>query len=202
MTWVLVCVALGNLVIGYYLGTLLLLPAKLRTAELVTTTVSESATLQAGMIAEIVTPHVVNNIAQQETTIQETAKDNAPESRRACWNNACTDIRQDIATFYDRIRYSISANDKKLARMIAAELEKRIPSWQKLLEQKLAWNLAEAAHNPAAKVDCVAPELCLAQTETLQTNLGLLEWSDSTESILRKLEREVEAVRHLLPADC
>ena len=86
--------------------------------------------------------------------------------------------------------------------MIAAELEKRIPSWQELLEQKLAWNLAELARNPKAKVDCVAPELCLAQTETLQTNLGLLEWSDSTESILKKLEREVEAVKHLLPADC
>ncbi len=131
-------------------------------------------------------------------TVNETAR----EANGSCWNNACTDIRQDIATLYDRIRYSFTANDKKLARMIAAELQQRIPLWQELLEQKLAVNQAELARDPAAKVDCVAPELCLAQTETLQTNLALVDWSDSTDAILKKLEREVEAVKHLLPINC
>jgi hypothetical protein len=113
-----------------------------------------------------------------------------------------TNIRQDIATLNERIRYSLAANDKQLARMIAAELLTRIPPWQKLLEDTIAASLVELQREHSAKIDCSSPELCLAQTETLQTNLELLDWSGSTESILKKLEREIEAVKHLLPIQC
>jgi len=205
MTWVLVCAALCNLGLGYYLGTQLLLPPEPRGSEALTTPPAASASPAPGeQPAESAASEASTETATKNTpsigldSVNETAR----ASHGPCWNNACTDIRQDIATLYDRIRYSFTANDKKLARMIAAELQQRIPLWQELLEQKLAVNVAELARDPAAKVDCVAPELCLAQTETLQTNLALVDWSDSTDTILKKLEREVEAVKHLLPTHC
>lgn len=200
MTGFLICAALCNLGLGFYLGTQLLLPPE-PLPEMMMAAEPDSAP-PGELISEGIAPHTSTKTTTENEPHADNFKETEQESSGPCWNNTCTDIRQDIATLYDRIRYSFTANDKKLARMIAAELQQRIPLWQELLEQKLAWNLAELARDPKAKVDCAAPELCLAQTETLQTNLALVDWSDSTDAILKKLEREVEAVKHLLPASC
>lgn len=200
MVWVLLCVALCNVGLGFYLGTMLLLPSD---THVLAASASAAVEQKAALLMEggESSDHRSSSKSSQGTFVTAAANVVAASSSKT-WNSTCTDIRQEIATLNDRIRYSFTANDKQLARKIAAELQSRIPLWQKLLEDKLIALCAELEGDPAANVDCVAPELCLAQTETLQTNLALLDWSDSTESILKKLERETEAVKHLLPANC
>lgn len=200
MFLVLLCIALSNVALGYFIGVMLLRPVSSSVG-----VVAAVATLEEASELTVVegdrNEQPLSNKPSPETILTTTsAKHVAAAANSKCWETACTDIRQDIATLYDRIRYSYTANDKQLARRIASELQTRIPLWQKLLEDKLAAFMAQLEHKPTAKDDCAASELCLSQTETLQTNLSLLDWSDTTDSILKKLEREIEAVKHLLPA--
>lgn len=204
MFWVLLCIALGNVTLGYFIGSLLTRPLNPSLGVVAAIAAWEDSTAPLPADSDHSDSY---SVSQQTPAISDaatlattaSAKSTAAPNPNKKWQSSCTDIRQDINTLYDRIRYAYTANDKQLAKIIATELQTRIPLWQKLLQDQLTAVSAELERQPTAKIDSAPTELCLAQTETLQTNLAILDWTDSTELILKKLEREVEAVKHLLP---
>ena len=187
-------IALTNLGLGFYLGAVLLRPVPKQELLLA----SSTATIMVGEPAA--EHHKAQDAAvDNEQTSSASATDpyeNAATAAKssaggsATWNRTGCEIRHDMTMLRDRIRYALTANDKKINKELAFELQSRTVAWQKLLQEKLA-----------ADADNTAPELCLAQIETLQTNLKLLDWSEASESILKKIEREIEAVKNVLPPD-
>ncbi len=202
MVLVLLCIALTNLGLGYYLGTMLLGPLRTQGPVLAMTAILEQA-IEPSASGDVAPGNTLQS-ELPESPVAITPRANRPVSgpAKAGWDSPSLDIRHDIANLRERTRYAATANDKQLAKSVATELRSRTQLWQKHLQELLDANLAQLDHDPAAKVDCVTPELCLAQIETLQTNIKMIDWSDSTEAIFKKLEREIEAVKHLLPANC
>jgi hypothetical protein len=197
----LIFIALANLGVGYFLGAMLLRPLPTSEMLLVSGGIhSIEASAPFASQCDSQENLSVDEHSEQATSADSSSTNDAAAKAQKCWTTTCTDIRHDIATLRDRIQYALSASDKKINQSLAAEVQGRTPSWQKLLQEKLVAASEELVRDPAATVDSVAPELCLAQIETLQTNLKLLDWSESSESILRKLEREIEAVKNVLPA--
>jgi hypothetical protein len=202
-------IAVTNLLLGFYLSTMLTRPAAVQKIHLATSAVTLAAVPPAAVAPtaeqqtldhapERVLPPVPQEAPSPKTIPPQTAK---PETASQSWKTACLEIRSDIAKFADRIHYAMQANDKKINQELAFELQYRTSAWQQLLHDKVTALTAELERDPAAKVDCASPELCLAQIETLQTNLKLLDWGEASEAILRKMERELEAVKNLLPRD-
>lgn len=189
MVTCLLFIALTNLGLGYYLGTLLTRPMPQRDLLLAFGT----ATLAA---SEPSTENLESQAGarQDEQNASDPAHDphtpNAAAKNPPTWNTAGCEIRHDLGMLRDRIGYALTANDKRINKELMFELQSRTRAWQNVLQEKLA-----------AAADSSASELCLAQIETLQTNLKLIDWSEPSESILKKLEREIEAVKSLLPAD-
>ncbi len=199
MAWVLLCIALTNIGLGYYLGAMYLRPLRTPCPVLATKAFLEQTIEPSAAGDDAPGNPLGNEFRESPAAIAPRANRSDSGTAKAGWDATGLDIRHDITNLCDRIRYAASANDKQLAKAVTGELRSRTQLWHRKLQEHLAAISAIVEHDAAAKVDCITPEICLAQIETLQTNIELLDWSDSTEANLRKLEREIEAVKILLP---
>jgi len=199
MITLIACIALLDMGLGFYLVTYWILPiasqAPFPSDQIVTESLSTPLPVPAEHpAAETSTVSAVSEQNSDRAAI--TPSSTAPKSG---WQAAARSAKTDIAAINERIRYAVLANDKQLARDIAAEIRTRIRQWQKQIQDLLAQLSAEHEQDSSIPVDLVTPELCIAQIETLQTNLELLEWSESTDTLLGKLQRELAAINKLLP---
>lgn len=202
----LACIALIDLGIGFYVGTYWILPIAVaftpssdqqqherpdHQAECIPAR-AEQETIQAAVSQ-------TNDVEDQALNIDKSTKAPGTIAAKHSWQSAASSARTDIATLNDRIRYALTANDKQLAKELAADIRARSRIWQKQMQDFLAQLTAELAQDASAKLDLLTPELCLAQIETVQTNLELLDWSEASETNLDKLQRELASINKLLP---
>ncbi len=201
----LACIALIDLGIGFFVGTYWILPIAVGPAPqseqqqqpMQSVQTAESALINEQNSSEATAPDSHHSTSQAAPTVKNN-KDSSVSTAKHSWQAAASSARTDIAALNDRIRYAITANDKQLAKELAADIRARAKLWQKQMQDLLAQLTAEYEQDASATIDLVTPELCLAQIETLQTNLDLLEWSDTCAS-LEKLQRELASINKLLP---
>ena len=111
-----------------------------------------------------------------------------------------SDLGHHLQTIQERIRYARSANDKQLAKEVAAQLQSCAYSWRSQLQQCLDGEATTAPSELLADgADAAVLEMCLAQIETMLTNLDLLDWSATSDVVLKQLERETNALDKLRP---
>lgn len=202
------CIALIDLGIGFYVGTYWILPLALVPSpqqEHQQEAVRPDQPIVNPPLLPQQSPSEATTESQDDTTGQAPQADNGLKEHRTLtsakngWQASASTARTDIATIHDRIRYALTANDKQLAKEIAADIRTRIQRWQKEIQDLLALLTTDAEQDSTASNEIVMPELCLAQIETVQTNLALLDWSESADLILEKLQRQLESINKLLP---
>lgn len=199
-------IAFINLGIGFYVGTYWILPITVGTS-----TRSEQQQLERPDQATENHPHAAGqssiqaaddqayNAPDQITNIANSPDVPSTTSAKHSWQAAASSARTDIAMMNDRISYAFTANDKQMVKDLTANIRSRSRMWQKQMQDLLAQLTAEHEQDASAMIDLVTPELCLAQIETVQTNLDLLDWSEASETILDKLHRELASINKLLP---
>lgn len=202
----LACIALIDLGIGFYVGSYWILPIAVGFAPRSDQQPHERPDHQPECVPATADQTMIQAAVSQTNDVEDLAPNTgkttkAPGTTAAkhSWQSAASSARTDISTLNDRIRYAITANDKQLAKELAADIRARSRMWQKQMQDLLAQLTAELTQDASANIDLVTPELCLAQIETVQTNLELLDWSEASDTILDKLQRELASINKLLP---
>ncbi len=104
-----------------------------------------------------------------------------------------SDVRHKLQSTKEKIRYAQSANDKRLAREVAADLQAFARTWSEQLLRCLSENHAPTQSACAPGYANIAqPEMFLAQIEATLSNIETLDWTESSDVLLEKLRRETE----------
>lgn len=114
----------------------------------------------------------------------------------ATWSAPRTwsDFAQQLQTIKGRVDYARSARDRRLSREAARDLQTCLQSWCETLQDRLAATSTTTDAAADDEPDQAALEMCLAQFETTVTNIQSWDWTDSVESCLADLERELIAI--------
>jgi len=130
-----------------------------------------------------------------EVPLEETKPDDA-SAKKGAWTTPTSwdDFAQQLRTIKERIRYARLADDKRLGREVAIQLENCAQSWFSQLQGCLDGNVATTSSELLTQGGEAHLEMCLAQIETTLTNISQLDWSQAAGTVLNDLEREVESL--------